>query len=166
MKADCNILVPQYVGYNTTCEEEARENYIEACTELINKLIDEFDIDKNRIYIYGCSFGGGCVWNMLVNHSDMIAATVELMGRYYGYKKFDEIDFKGVAKVPIWMVHSSNDNVVTIDSDDSFYNELKKYNADIKYTRPDKYGHKIAGRFLRQNKWVEWMLSHQKASDN
>lgn len=165
LKADCNILVPQYVRYNTTCEEEARENYIEACTELINKLIDEFDIDKNRIYIYGCSFGGGCVWNMLVNHSDMIAATVELMGCYYGYKKFDEIDFKGVAKVPIWMVHSSNDNVVTIDSDDNFYNELKKYNADIKYTRPDKYGHKIAGRFLKQNKWVEWLLSHYKENE-
>ena len=63
------------------------------------------------------------------------------------------------------MVHSSNDNVVNIDSDDSFYNELKKYNADIKYTRPDKYGHKIAGGFLKQNKWVDWMLSHYITSE-
>lgn len=159
LKADCNILVPQSIRNKSVSEEDARENYIESCTELINKLIDEFDVDKNRIYIYGASFGGGCVWNMLVNHSDMIAGAVELMGCYYGYKKFDEIDFERVAKVPIWLVHSSNDNVVNIDSDDSFYNELKKYNTDIKYTRPDKYGHKIAGRFLKQNKWVEWMLS-------
>ena len=63
------------------------------------------------------------------------------------------------------MVHSSNDNVVTIDSDDNFYNELKKFNENIKYTRPDKHGHKIAGRFLKQNKWVEWMLSHYKTSE-
>ena len=159
LKADCNILVPQYVRDKYASEEAARENYIESCMELIDKLIDDYDIDKSRIYIYGASMGGGCVWNMLVNHSDRIAAAIETMGCYYGYKTFDEIDFLNIAKVPIWMAHSSDDNVVGIESDDKFYAELKKHNAEIKYTRPDKYGHKLANRFFRKEDWVEWLLS-------
>lgn len=161
LKTDCNILVPQSVRGKYVSEEEARENYIESCTELLDKLIDNFDMDKSRIYIYGASLGGGCVWNMLVNHSDMIAAAVETMGRYFGYKEFDEIDFKNIAKVPIWMAHSSNDNVVGIESDDKFYAELKKCGCNIKYTRPDKFGHKLAGRFFGKEPWVEWMLSQK-----
>lgn len=60
------------------------------------------------------------------------------------------------------MAHSSNNNVVNIDSDDRFYNELKKHNADIKYTRPNKHGHKIAEIFLKQNNWSEWILKQTK----
>lgn len=159
LKADCNILVPQYVRDKYVGEEAAREIYIESCIELINKLIDDYDIDKSKIYIYGVSMGGGCVWNMLVNHSDRIVAAIETMGCYYGYKTFDEIDFKNIAKVPIWMAHSSDDNVVGIESDDKFYAELKKYNDEIKYTRPDKYGHKLANRFFKKEDWVKWLLS-------
>lgn len=161
LNADCNILVPQYVRDKYVSEEEAREKYIESFMELLNRLFDSFNIDKSKIYIYGASFGGGCVWNMLVNHSDMIAAAVETMGCYYGYKRFDEIDFNAIAKVPVWMAHSSNDNVVGIESDDKFYAELKKCGCNIKYTRHDKYGHKLAGRFFSKEPWLEWILSQK-----
>lgn len=161
-KADCNILVPQSMRANCYSEKMARENYIESCTSIISKLIKEYNIDNSRIYIYGCSFGAGCVWNMLVNNHDMITAAIEVMGCYLGYKRPNEIDFSSVAKVPIWMAHSSNDNCVTIDSDDTFYNELKKYTNTIKYTRWDKYGHKMAVRFFRQEKWADWLLNQKK----
>ena len=91
----------------------------------------------------------------------MIAAAIETMGCYYGYKKFEEIDFEAIAKVPLWIVHASNDNVVSVESDDKFYNEIKKYNPETKYTRPDKYAHKVAGNFLSHENWVKWMLSHK-----
>lgn len=125
LNADCNILVPQIVRGKFFREEDAREFYVEACCELLCELIEKVDIDKNRIYIYGCSLGGGLVWNMLVNHCDLIAGAAEWMGCYYGYRKFENIDFEAMAKTQLWMVHSTNDNVVKIDSDDKFYNELK-----------------------------------------
>lgn len=166
LKADCNILVPQFVPRKFLCEEDAREIYIEACFELLCEIIEKIDIDNSRIYIYGCSFGGGLVWNMLTNYSDIIAGAAEWMGYYYGYKSFDEIDFEAMAKVPIWLLHSSNDNVVKIDSDDKFYNELKKYNPNVKYTRFDKYGHKAAGIFAKRYNWADWLLSQRKSNSH
>ncbi|WP_290912525.1 dienelactone hydrolase family protein [Eubacterium sp.] len=158
LRADCNILVPQFVRDKYINESYCREIYTEAVFDLIKELQNENKIDSNKIYIYGCSFGGGIVWNMLVNHSDMIAGAVELMGEYYGFKPINEIDFKSIAKTPIWMAHSTDDRVVSIDSDDKFYQKLKEQNANVIYTRPDKYGHKLAGVFLRKEKWTEWLL--------
>lgn len=159
IKADCNILVPQFTMQKYINESYCREIYTDAITNLITELQSENDIDSNRIYIYGCSFGGGLTWNMLVNHYDITAGAIELMGEYYGYKSVDEIDFEKIAKVPIWMAHSVNDNVVSIESDDSFYQKLKEHNGNVKYTRPDKYAHKLVSVFLRNEKWVEWLLS-------
>lgn len=157
LRADCYILVPQFVRGKYINESYYREIYTEAVVDLIKELQLENKIDSNRIYIYGCSFGGGIVWNVLVNHSDMIAGAIELMGEYYGFKSINEIDFEKIAKTPIWMAHSTDDCVVSIDSDDKFYQKLKEQNTNIKYTRPDKYRHKLAGVFLRKEKWVEWL---------
>ncbi len=158
LRADCNILVPQFVRDKYINESYCREIYTEAVFDLIKELRNENKIDSNKIYIYGCSFGGGIVWNMLVNHGDMIAGAIELMGEYYGFKSIDEIDFESIAKTPIWMAHSTDDCVVSIDSDDKFYQKLKEQNANVKYTRPNKHGHKLAGVFLRKERWTEWLL--------
>ena len=157
VKADCNILVPQFVRDNSTNESYVREIYTEAVFDLIKELQSE--IDSSRIYIYGCSFGGGIVWNMLVNHNDMIAGAIELMGEYHGFKSIDKIDFENIAKVPIWMAHSTDDRVVSIDSDDRFYQKLKEQNANVIYTRLNKYGHKLSGVFLRKQNWIKWLLN-------
>ena len=159
LKADCNILVPQFVRDKYISESYCREIYTEAVVNLIKELQLENKIDSDRIFIYGCSFGGGIVWNILVNHSDMIAGAIELMGEYHGFKSFNEIDFEKIAKTPIWMAHSTDDCVVSINSDDKFYQKLKEENANVKYTRPDKYGHKLASKFLRKERWTEWLLN-------
>lgn len=159
LKADCNILVPQFVRDKYINESYCREIYTEAVIALIKELQLENKIDSNKIYIYGCSFGGGIVWNMLVNHSDMIAGAIELMGEYYGFKSIDEIDFETIAKTPIWMAHSTDDCVVSINSDDRFYQKLKEQNANVKFTRPNKHGHKLAGVFLRKQNWIDWLLN-------
>ncbi len=159
LRADCNILVPQFVRDKYINESYCREIYTEAIFDLIKELQNENKIDSNKIYIYGCSFGGGIVWNMLVNHSDMIAGAIELMGEYHGFKSIDEIDFESISKVPIWMAHSTDDRVVSIGSDDRFYQKLKEQNANVKYTRPNKHGHKLAGVFLRKQNWIDWLLN-------
>ena len=158
LRADCNILVPQFVRDKYINESYCREIYTEAVFDLIKELQNKNKIDSNKIYIYGCSFGGGIVWNMLVNYSDMIAGAIELMGEYHGFKSIDEIDFKSIAKTPIWIAHSTDDCVVSIDSDDRFYQKLKEQNANVIYTRPNKHGHKLAGAFLRKQNWIKWLL--------
>lgn len=156
----CNILVPQYMRLcNYNSESELRDAYADNCVDIIKYLIEYYGVDSKRIYIYGTSFGGGLAWNFLFRHPQFVAAAVETMGEYHGRIKADEKAFDSISSIPIWMAHSSNDNVVPIESDDKFYNALKKAGADVRYTRWDKYGHSMCGHFYRKENWQDWLLS-------
>lgn len=92
----------------------------------------------------------------------IIAAAVETMGEYHGKIKADEKAFDSISSIPIWMAHASDDKVVSIKSDDQFYNALKKAGSDVIYTRWDQYGHGMCGHFYRKEKWLNWLLSKSK----
>lgn len=160
-KFDCNILLPQIIG-SSSFESEGRKIFTHNTVELIREILMNYDIDSNRVYVYGTSLGGGCVWNILLDSPDLFACALEAMGCYFGYKSLDEHKFKELSEIPIWMAHSIDDAVVEIASDDYFYDKLKEHNADVKYSRWDKYGHKMSYKFYRQEPWIEWMFSHKR----
>ena len=72
--------------------------------------------------------------------------------------------------LPIWIGHSSDDNIVDIKQDDIIAEELKNYSGNFRYTRYDKYGHSMAGKFISKENWAEWMfnqsLDKRKAHKN
>lgn len=155
IKTDCNILLPQApFGSN---RGEAMQNYIKS----IKRLADELpaDFDRKRIYIIGTSFGGCCVWQLVYLFPEYFAATVPVMGGLCPDRRYEKYDIRRLVKTPIWAAHSSDDTNVKIDSDDYYAAELKKLGADIKYTRWDKYGHTMSGKFYRTENWAEWCLS-------
>lgn len=155
LKTDCNILLPQApFGSN---RGEAMQNYIKS----IKRLVDELpaDFDRKRIYIIGTSFGGCCVWQLIYLFPEYFAAAVPVMGGLCPDHRYEKYAIRRLIKTPIWAAHSSDDTNVKIDSDDYYAAELKKLGADIKYTRWDKYGHTMSGKFYRTEKWAEWCLS-------
>lgn len=163
-KRDCNILIPQNIRAwgNGDTENILRNRYTDNCALLIKQLLEECDIDSGRIYVYGMSFGGGCVWNAILNSPTLYAAAVETVGEYMNYKTLTDSDFETIAKTPIWMAHASNDSIVNIASDDYFYDKLKALGANVKYTRWEEHGHAMAGKFFKNEPWVEWLFEQSK----
>lgn len=158
LKKDCNILLPQ-APFGSNKNESVTRRYINS----LKKLVDEFsiDFDRKRIYIVGTSFGGLCVWNLAYLFPDYFAAAVPVMGCLSVYCDFKNYDITRLVKTPFWVAHSSDDTNVRIDSDDYFVAELEKLKADIKYTRWNKYGHKMSSKFYKTEKWAEWCLSKE-----
>ncbi len=156
---DCNILLPQ-APYGANRGYNLIENYVKS----VKKLIDELpvDFDRKRIYIVGTSFGGCCVWHISYLFPDYFAAGVPVMGKLFFNNDFDCYDVEKLTKTPLWIAHSSDDNNVTIDSDDYCFDKLQKLGADVKYTRWDKYGHSMSGKFYKTEKWAEWCLGKSK----
>ena len=158
VKSGCNILIPQQMHY------DGDDNYMldvlsENTAELVKSLIEKYEIDKTRIYIYGISYGAMCTWKSIFNNPELYTAAVETMGLLFDY---EEADFKTIVHIPIWLAHSSDDKVVKIDSDDYCYQKLKEAGADVKYTRWNKYGHRMMRKFYKQEPWLEWLLSKRR----
>lgn len=159
IKKDCNILIPQTMFSEDESEKNAIEKFTNSCAEIIRIIINENQIDDKRVYAFGTSLGAKCVWSALLGAPDLYTAAVEAMGLLHQY---DKTDLSKIMHIPIWLAHSSDDDCVPIDSDDYCYDRLKSLGADVKYTRMDKYGHKMAVKFYKKENWADWLLSKTK----
>lgn len=156
VKKDCNVLIPQGMFSEAESEKNSIEMFTDSCSKIVRILLSENHIDDRRVYTYGTSLGGKCVWRALLGNTDLYAAAVEAMGMIHNYR---EIDFQKIKHIPIWLAHSSDDNIVKIESDDYCYDKLNSLGADVKYTRWDKYGHSMATKFYKNEEWMQWLLS-------
>lgn len=155
MKKDCTIILPQ------TPYKVPFEYYISGVKELIEIIAENVDADKNRIYVFGGSAGGRCTWQLAHYYPDFIACALPLSGELYELNENKDVDFYNMKNLPMWISHSSDDNIMPIDNDDYAVSKLKEIGAPIKYSRYDKYGHgvKMAYRFYLGEKWVDWMFN-------
>lgn len=155
---DCNILITQALT-GANYKNSNIKDYVRNCAHLINNLIQSNSIDKNRVYCFGTSFGACCVWYSISMFPEMFAAAVPVMGIMTELDEFLPI-LKEHNTLPIWIAHSSDDDTVSIATDDYIYSKLSDINPNIKYSRWDKYGHKMAGHFYRKEPFIEWMFEH------
>lgn len=159
-KYKCNILIPQAPkGTNYLMNWI---DYSDYTVGLIKRLFEKYPIDENRVYIMGTSQGGFCTWTSIANHSEIFAAALPVMGGFTAAQIKDDSVFENIKKVPMWIAHSSDDVCVSVNNDDYCYEKLKSIGANVKYTRWEKYGHKMAGKFYRKESWEKWMFEQSK----
>lgn len=109
-KHPCFVLVPQYV--TKTVNDDFEMSYeVEMTIRLLNAVIDQYNIDKNRLYTTGQSMGGMMSMYFNIAHPNLFAASVfvgcqwdtEKMGGFINDKFFyivaagDEKAPKGMA---------------------------------------------------------------------
>ena len=158
---DCSILIPQSPCSSNFCQPNVTD-YISAVKELTARVADDVKADKRRIYLIGTSYGGWCTWNMIYNSPDFFACGVPVMGTLFDGVTLNEADFERFRSTPLWVAHSSDDDIVPIKSDDYCVEQLKEIGIDVKYTHWDKYGHKMCNKFYKSEPWAEWMFDQIK----
>jgi predicted peptidase len=72
--------------------------------ELIHKLIKDFSVDTNRIYITGLSSGGQGTYDAIERYPRLFAAAVPVCGNG------DASKAASIAHIPIWIFHGSEDS--------------------------------------------------------
>lgn len=119
------VLVPQVDGFwMQVSKEKNQENWITGkseetvsiYTEALFNLIDEFvknhpEVDKNRIYVGGCSNGGYMTINMLLQYPDYFAAAYPICEAYPD-SKIDEDKLAVLGRQSIWFTQSKDDKTV------------------------------------------------------
>lgn len=87
--------------------------YGRALKALIDEFADRNDaaIDRNRIYIGGCSNGGFMTMRMVLDYPDFFAAAYPVCEALYDEVIGDE-EIGAIKHVPIWFTHSKDDTIV------------------------------------------------------
>lgn len=116
---------------NTENTDNGRSYYTDALKSLIDKyLADHPEIDKDRVYVGGCSNGGYMTVNMIVEYPELFAAAYPVCEAYDASWLTDEM-IESIKGLPIWITAAKNDGTVAIFEGESDPNNYMAYNLKL-----------------------------------
>ncbi len=158
--------VPKMTGYVIPADTDDKFSIEGVFDGFFNRIISDYPIDTDRVYIIGCSNGAGGIWSQLRLHPERYAASLPLMG---WSDVITEEYFEGMKNNAIWVCHAENDNAVGIGKFGEYYGSdilvegLKRAgNKKVKYSRYKKHGHGASRVFLLKEDWHSWVFEQKK----
>ena len=128
----CLILAPQCPGnsqwvlsdwgpgvYNHNTMATPVSPYMAAAEELLDKVIKEYSVNEDRLYVTGMSMGGFGTWDIISRNPDKFAAAFPVCGGV------DETYLDVLQGFPIWTFHNNNDGIVSSAGTKKAYEILK-----------------------------------------
>lgn len=122
------VIAPQV---RDTWYNNYKNGYIQVIADLVETQIkSNKNIDSERIYIVGASAGGFMTWHMLINHKELFSGAIIIcpaldIAASKGVPTTKE-QIESVKNIPIWIVHSKNDQIVSSKETSKWTYELLK----------------------------------------
>lgn len=129
----------------------------EAIIQLLDSIVENNNVDKKRIYLTGLSRGGSAAWELATQYPKKFAAMAVVCGMApLPYAHW--ID----KKMPIWVFHGDEDDVIAVTQSDKMVAKLKEMNYDIRYTRYPNVGHNSWSRAYTTEELYEWFAKQKQ----
>ncbi|MEM6484213.1 MAG: family 16 glycoside hydrolase [Pseudomonadota bacterium] len=155
-------LFPQCNAGSSWSAEGSAE--VERAIRILDTIVDEFDVDEDRIYLTGPSSGGAGVWSVAAAHPDRFAAIAPMCG-LLGSKDFVEPIVK--ARIPVWNFWCIEDNPRLVAFNKEVHQLLRERGLSPLATEtgtPDFY-HNCWDVGYRTPPLYEWMLRQRKSKN-
>lgn len=144
---DCYIIAPQNPG--GSWQPAKVMNLIEWAEK-------NWNVDSDRIYVYGMSLGGYGTLDVCATYPDRIAAGMAMCGGA------TVKDVSGLNKMPMWIVHGTADRAVPVSASDKVVEAMKNAGPTDRliYTRMPGVDHGRPARLFYCYQTYDWMFSH------
>ena len=120
------------------------------------------NVDETRVYVLGMSLGGFGSIDLAAQYPDKIAAAMAFCGG--GNQK----SYKGLTKVPLWIIHGTADNIVNVKESDRVVEAMKNSKGGaprLHYDRIDGMNHSLPARIFYMVECYEWLFSHSLSDE-
>jgi predicted peptidase len=152
------VLAPQCpVGENWADPElNQPTRALEMSLQILAMVEKQFAIDPDRIYLLGQSMGGLGVWSLLQTHGEKWAGAVVLAA----YDHFTAP--MAISRVPLWVFQGDADQNVPVDLVREMMKQLRKLNADLRYTEYHNVDHEVWNKAFAEPELVPWLSSQKR----
>jgi len=142
-------------GSYTMTENPSQSGF--AVLELIDSILKEYIIDKNRVYITGISMGGFGTWEYVGRRPELFAAAVPMAG-------FSDPSIVDMVKhTPFWIFHGGADKSNPVEGSQNMYQLLTEAGADVQYTEYPGAEHSPAFKMAwKEAELLPWIFSQVK----
>ncbi|HBG27788.1 MAG TPA: phospholipase [Phycisphaerales bacterium] len=132
---------------------ENPSKYMKAVLELVDNMMTQYPIDKQRIYVTGVSMGGFGTWDLIQRRPKFFAAAVPLCG---GGDMNCAPDLKDV---PIWAFHNKGDDSVKSKRSRDMVEAIKRAGGHPIYTEYNVNNHNCWDAAYDDRDMYKWMFS-------
>ena len=124
---------------------------------VLDSLVGKYNIDKNRLYVYGISMGGFGVFSVLAKEPEKFAAGYAICGGS------SETVATRLLNTPLWIFHGDKDDVVGVQYSRQIYEEIKKEGGKVvRYTEYPGVRHNSWENVSREKTLHRWLLQQAK----
>ncbi len=125
---------------------------------LMDRLIEQYPIDTNRIYVSGLSMGGFGTFDLLARKPEKFAAAIPICGGG------DPLFTEKYQHLPMKIFHGADDEVVPSSLSIEMYEALLEAGAkNVEYIEFPGVGHDAWTPAYAREGLLEWMYSQNKS---
>lgn len=133
---------------------------IRAVMALLETVIEENRVDRNRIYVTGLSRGGSAAWELAVQYPDTFAAMMIVCGMTpVPYAHWIN------KNMPIWVFHGARDQVIPVEHSEKMVAKLKEMGYPVRYTRYEDVAHNAWERAYTTEEVYTWLMQQSKENE-
>jgi len=131
----------------------------QALENLLQKIVENYRVDKTRIYVTGLSMGGYGTWSLAARRPDLFAAAVPICGGG------DPATVNILKNMPIWVFHGGLDGVVLPEESEKMVRALERAGGKVRYTLYPKAYHDSWTETYDSPALYDWLLSNRKVEN-
>ena len=168
-KYPCYVLAPQcrrnkwWAGLRRRAESDEsdddgdpRTHQMRVVEGILAETLENYPIDRSRVYLTGLSMGGYGSWDLAARHPDWFAAVVPICGGG------DASQAESLATVPIWAAHGGADPVVPPARSQEMIEAIRAAGGEPKYTEYEGVGHNSwTPAYEAEDGVIAWMFQQQ-----
>jgi len=161
----CYVLVPQChedKRWVTAAWNDAKHKFQPIPTEpmalalkLVQKTLETYPIDRNRIYVGGASMGGFATWDILSRQPGLFAAAFPICGGC------DLANASKLSHIPVWAFHGSLDTTVLPSSSREMMAALRASGGSPRLTEYPDVAHESWEKALDTPELFDWLFEQR-----
>jgi len=132
-------------------------NLIFALKELIDNIIESYNVDTDKVSISGISMGGFGTWEMGISYPELFSAIAPVCGGGMSWR------CENLKNMPIWAFHGDMDDVVPLKNSVEMVDAVNKIGGNAKLTIFHNVGHNSWEETYTATNVVEWLISKNKS---
>ena len=124
--------------------------------ELVDKLVAELPIDRDRVYVAGLSMGGYGVWDAIQRRPDFFAAAAPICGGG------DVAEAPKLKNLPLWAFHGDRDATVPVSRTKGMIEAIRKASGTPKMTIYPGVGHNSWAATFADPELLAWLFAQKR----
>ncbi len=129
---------------------------VDVLNALLDAVLKEYRVDKDRVYLTGLSMGGYGTWALAAAHPERFAALAPICGGG------NLADAKKLAQLPIWVFHGAKDPTVPLKRSEEMVEALKAAGGNPKFTVYPDAGHDSWTATYDNPEFFKWLLEQKR----